>query len=568
MIFFNAVYNKSVVYYMKKNINYAYNIPVRADIIEFGNYPWHMHTKDIQICYVLSGEARMKFTYGYYHLKENHIHFIHSYDIHGFQSLNGQCKMLVLSFDLDHFSKKFPNLGAQIFSVRSISADTFYTHQATLRKQIFSLAIKLMRDEKKQNHYKNINDCATEIFKTLYKDFRNFRIGEDKLSEYRISHDSFQIDRISRIICYIYENYNSKISLAAIAADENINAYYLSHLFQRFVGKSFRDFINMTRVEMSEYEILATDKAISKIALDAGFSNYNYYIDAFIKWFGMHPKKYRNEFRAETILEKDPDCTHISLYDAMPLIEKELSKIEISDIPDTKKTHISLNLSLKLSDKKSSTFIHSGSFINEISERLFTHIPEIRGTVNKNIIPANFYSRHMPHEYCISLLDAAVRKKDLSLENFQVIDTEENKNGLFAINGMKKPLYYLHMFWFELFEDLTDCGPGYIVTRSSEDYSIIVFNDSSMLQSEMIFDFNNVSRKHKLTQKIISASHSCISYWQQLDFTPDIDQEDYRCIENMTIPETSFRIVPGMKNYQHTTRLEPMDIAHIKFFRE
>ena len=110
-----------------------------------------MHTNDIQICYVLSGEARMKFAYAYYHLKENHIHFIHSYDIHGFQSLNGQCKMLVLSFDLDHFSEKFPNLGSQIFSVRSINADIFYTHQATLRKQIFSLAVKLMRDEKNQN---------------------------------------------------------------------------------------------------------------------------------------------------------------------------------------------------------------------------------------------------------------------------------------------------------------------------------------------------------------------------------------------------------------------------------
>ena len=94
---------------------------------------------------------------------------------------------------------------------------------------------------------------------------------------------SFQTDRISRIICYVYENYSSKISLAAIAAEENINTYYLSHLFQRFVGKSFRDFINMSRVEMSEYEILATDKAISKIALDTGFSNYSYYIDAFIK---------------------------------------------------------------------------------------------------------------------------------------------------------------------------------------------------------------------------------------------------------------------------------------------
>lgn len=133
---------------------------------------------------------------------------------------------------------------------------------------------------------------------------------------------------------------------------------------------------------------------------------------------------------------------------------------------------------------------------------------------------------------------------------------------------MKKPLYYLYMFWFELFEDIAYCGPGYIVTHSSENYSIIVYNNSPVLHSDMIFDFNNVSKKHKLTQKILSARHSCISYWQQLDFMPDMDQEDYRCIENMTIPETSFRIVPGMKNYQHITSLEPMDIAHIKFFRE
>ncbi len=252
----------------------------------------------------------------------------------------------------------------------------------------------------------------------------------------------------------------------------------------------------------------------------------------------------------------------------MPLIEKELSKIEISDIHDTKKTYISLNLSLKLSDRKSSACVRSGSFINEISERLFTHAPDLRRNANKNIIPSEFYSKHEPHKYCISLLDAAVRKKDLCLENLHIIDTEENKNGLFTVNGMKKPLYYMHMFWFELFEEITDCGPGYIVTRSSEDYSIIVFNDSPVLQSEIIFDFNNVSRKHKLTQKILSASRSCISYWQQLDFAPDINHEDYCCIENMTIPETSFRIVPGMKNYQHITRLEPMDIAHIKFFRE
>lgn len=35
-----------MVNYMKKNIDYTDNMPVRADIIEFGNYPWHMHTND------------------------------------------------------------------------------------------------------------------------------------------------------------------------------------------------------------------------------------------------------------------------------------------------------------------------------------------------------------------------------------------------------------------------------------------------------------------------------------------------------------------------------------------
>lgn len=547
---------------MLEKIPYDGDIPVKVQIFQLGHYPWHFHS-DIQICYVLSGEVELKLTYGYYHVKANGIHFIHSEDIHGFRSLTEISKIILLSFDIEYFSTLFPNLGNQVFSIHSSDPDIIHTNQALLRRQIFSLVLK--SHEEHPNRRQLMIESATEILKTLYHDFRNFMINDDKFWEHRGTHDIFQIDRISRIIAYIYANYNCKISLSAIAADENMNTFYLSHLFQRFVGASFRDFLNMTRAEISEFELLSTNKALSKIAMDVGFSNYNYYVESFRKWFGMHPKDYRAKFREHTIDYVKPEERTLPLDAVMDLIEKDFSRITVLENSNPKRKHITVDLSLSSYSASPSERKEEDVFFSKISGQLFEHVLAVQKSAGRNEDPAQLYHRSFPQEYCVSLLKKAVQNKELALPHLQVVDTAKNKNGLFAINGMKKPLYYLCMFWLDLFEQIADAGPGYLVTRNGEDCSILAFNEDPLVCVDMTFNFANIVNSHKLTQKLLPASSSCIDYWCQLNFQNPIQPQDYQSIEQMTVPKVSFRIVPGTKNYQHSLILEPFDIAHLRF---
>lgn len=538
------------------------NIPVEINILNIESYPWHTHP-NMHIIYVFSGEIELKLSFAHYTLKENHIHFIHSEDMHGFKSITERSTILLLTFDMDYFSDLFPNLENQMFSTRSLNHDAFYTNQTVLRKQIFTLVLRAWELNDSDQYGQILTDAAIDIFKTLYRDFRNFKIGDDKLLNHYAAHDMFQIDRIARIISYIYANYNYKINLKTIADNENINTYYLSHLFQKFVGINFRDFLNMTRIEMSEHELLMTDKAISKIALDMGFSNYNYYVNTFEKWFGMHPKDYRKRFYKETVREKEPAYEIIPLAGIIPQIKKELTKLNSFDIYQEEEPHVDIDLSLSFEKDSNNTSLNETFYYN-----LIKNLPDISLFISKGPDPAEVYDKYYPHKYCIDLLNSAVSNNDFSLPHLQVTDSIKNQNGIFAINGLKKPLYYLCLFWSQLYAKFFKTGHGHIVTRGHDGYSIILFNDSTFFDLDITINFTDIEENHKLTQRVLSPSDSCIDYWFQLDFQKDISSEDFKFIEQMTVPKTSFMIIPETGSYSHSLSLKPLEIIHIKFNRQ
>ena len=68
------------------------------------------------------------------------------------------------------------------------------------------------------------------------------------------------IERISRIINYVYANHKNKVTFEDIAEREHLNPFYLSHLIKDYMGISFQEFLCFARVEMSEIPLLETDK--------------------------------------------------------------------------------------------------------------------------------------------------------------------------------------------------------------------------------------------------------------------------------------------------------------------
>lgn len=103
-------------------------------------------------------------------------------------------------------------------------------------------------------------------------------------------------ERLGRIIDYIYEHHNEKLSLRELAEKEHFSEGYLSKLITAGTGLGFRELLAFARVEESEKILLSGSEKISSIASQVGFSTTAYYEKFFEKWFGCHPEEYRKKY--------------------------------------------------------------------------------------------------------------------------------------------------------------------------------------------------------------------------------------------------------------------------------
>ncbi|MEG0391562.1 MAG: helix-turn-helix domain-containing protein, partial [Anaerovoracaceae bacterium] len=283
---------------MLEPIIYKENLFVQGQLLEIKQYPLHYH-KDIQLIYVLEGEIELKLAYAFYTLKPGDLHFIHSLDIHGIRSISKNNRILFLNINSAHYQQLFPNFDSQIFTIRVEQT----AHGEKIKEELTEVIVNIsaeLGDEQPSN--KKVEVQTIKLINLLYQNFRQFTINKTQgFFNHKTAHDENHLELICRIVALVYDNYPYKLSLTEIAKNEHINAYYLSHLFQHFAGESFRGFLSMVRVEMSERFLLDSTLSISQISSEVGFSNPKYYVDNFKVWFGCHPKEYRKRFSGQTL---------------------------------------------------------------------------------------------------------------------------------------------------------------------------------------------------------------------------------------------------------------------------
>lgn len=101
-------------------------------------------------------------------------------------------------------------------------------------------------------------------------------------------------DVMRRAIHYISENYASPITLQDVADHIHMNPAYFSTIFKQSMGSSFKDYLNMVRVEESKRLLANTDYSIINIAIATGFEDQSYFSKVFKKYTGLTPKQYRS----------------------------------------------------------------------------------------------------------------------------------------------------------------------------------------------------------------------------------------------------------------------------------
>ena len=96
-----------------------------------------------------------------------------------------------------------------------------------------------------------------------------------------------------KAIRYISKNFPQNLTLDMVAGHVHLNPAYFSTLFKQATGSTFKEYLNMVRIEESKRLLANTDYSIIDIALATGFEDQSYFYKVFKKYTGLTPKQYR-----------------------------------------------------------------------------------------------------------------------------------------------------------------------------------------------------------------------------------------------------------------------------------
>ena len=257
---------------------------------ESGSFMWHWHP-EIEITYVKKGTMCYKVNNLVYHLKEGDIVFNNSGALHsGTMENQEDCSYIPVTFDprliygffQSTINSKYVDPVLQDSLLPAICIDQSDSWHEPFREYLLRI---IDLDEKKPDFYElDITICLQSMWRLLLEHITY----EPQASR----ENSLEYDRIKKILSYIEENYQNKITLNDIAGHIHLCESECTRLFKRHMNTTLFAFLQEYRIERS-LEFLQAGEPISDVALNTGFSDPNYYSKVFTKIKGCSPREYR-----------------------------------------------------------------------------------------------------------------------------------------------------------------------------------------------------------------------------------------------------------------------------------
>ena len=105
--------------------------------------------------------------------------------------------------------------------------------------------------------------------------------------------ESLDLLRIGDAIAHIETCYAEKITLDELAAKSHLSQRHFTRVFQECIGRSPIDHLMHIRCQKAAELLKKTERTITNIAFDCGFSDSNYFTRCFRKIMNMTPKQFR-----------------------------------------------------------------------------------------------------------------------------------------------------------------------------------------------------------------------------------------------------------------------------------
>lgn len=106
------------------------------------------------------------------------------------------------------------------------------------------------------------------------------------------------VDAIYKAVVYINSHYAEELNAGQLCTLVGMSYSFFSRSFKTITGKSFKEYLNITRVNQAERLLATTDKTVSEISSECGYNDVSYFVKVFRECKSMPPGSYKAALHA------------------------------------------------------------------------------------------------------------------------------------------------------------------------------------------------------------------------------------------------------------------------------
>lgn len=262
-----------------------------AEVMGSAEEPEHFH-QDVELIYVLEGEMKLQICERKFALSGNDIVVINSNERHSLRASEG---MLFVRVSIAyHLIRPACNGISSILLCNSSDGPSngggreYEELRGALRRMLMS---QLVASQDERVGRKAGYGYLANYFHLLEELSAHFLVstssGEGLPQEQRLA------QRMTQIHDYIFGNYTHPISLQSLAEHLHLSEGYLSRYFKSCFHMNFTDYLKQVRLSNALEDLLYTDRNITTIAYDNGFSSVPFFNKVFKAEYGRTPSSFR-----------------------------------------------------------------------------------------------------------------------------------------------------------------------------------------------------------------------------------------------------------------------------------
>lgn len=248
------------------------------------------------LCYIINGDRKVITPNMNYTLHKGNITTMAPFLYHRtVPASNAEYESILIKFSRDFVAPFIDRLGAHFFDeIFNIPGKTFNDDVSGKLLLLFEQLVEI------ENSYTE-TDPDTSAEREL-KDFKFqcilftilttiYELGQECVDSR--SHNTPLTKPIVDAVYYIEKNYAKNLPIQEVADVSGYSVFYFSRIFQAQLGSSFSEYITNVRLKHVQNDLLTTQKNITEVALENGFSYPGNMTNCFKKAFGITPLQYR-----------------------------------------------------------------------------------------------------------------------------------------------------------------------------------------------------------------------------------------------------------------------------------